>query len=758
MKIRRIEAENIAKFVRILWDLSPDTDTVPPDRILIFGWNATGKTTVSRLLDNSNIVWHYLSGGQSDRRAASADATKGSAAENIRIFDENNRMIPCDTIKTAVFNADFVRKTVYSSNRFIYIGPHMVQRRAALGRIERYVAVTLLDRKKKLEDDVKRQKSDIRDKMHAVFANIKNLFGHEFNQPRSWTVSDVEKVWDEVRTMAQEPPDPRSSFGDFDQIKDNRPLLDDDTRATIENLRGHLRRLAELIPADLAFPAVGSQLPHLDDPEVADWLREGLPLHDRHSPDTCLFCQQRLPEHWRASIQRRLSEAEQPSALGSLRACLRDSLAAIDRVLASRSLLSAFAGALDRLSRLQGMLDAFRAALDSHDKRRMPPLETVRRIVSDILHEISHFFEREAKSQSNLKQKRKEYAKQLARHLVWQQKNDLDDLQSKLDTAKEKLKKIERRYALAKKVLQRRQGQLDRMSKIASSMTCTLKNVLAERGIEIRWDAGEKAFVISRGGRDIQHPSEGERNVIALAVWIELMKQISEQDDGKNPQIIVIDDPVTSLDRQHMYSLIALLRRFVSENFKESQMIVMTHDEDCYNWLKGEFEPKAKHDKLKRLRMFLEVSRDEDGYVSKTVYEPFWLRCESVYEYLYAYALEVRDGNFSAEHVVSHNHLRRLLETFLSFHWPPKPFKKPWDHWRQKLFERKIIGGNKNVLLTQILHEESHTAEITGGLGGAAYASAKQLAQEVLEVIRSLAPEHAKAMNERIAELRSQQG
>lgn len=74
--------------------------------------------------------------------------------------------------------------------------------------------------------------------------------------------------------------------------------------------------------------------------------------------------------------------------------------------------------------------------------------------------------------------------------------------------------------------------------------------------------------------------SEGERTSITFALFLAELKWLYEDID-----IIVIDDPISSLDYMHIYNVMSKIKELFS-NYKDKQIIILTHNNIFYNMFK----------------------------------------------------------------------------------------------------------------------------------------------------------------------------
>jgi wobble nucleotide-excising tRNase len=77
--------------------------------------------------------------------------------------------------------------------------------------------------------------------------------------------------------------------------------------------------------------------------------------------------------------------------------------------------------------------------------------------------------------------------------------------------------------------------------------------------------------------------SEGECSLIAFCYFMAKLDDI--ESNGKN-LIIWIDDPISSLDSNHVFFVYSLLRAEIVEASKYEQLFISTHNLDFLKYLK----------------------------------------------------------------------------------------------------------------------------------------------------------------------------
>jgi len=145
--------------------------------------------------------------------------------------------------------------------------------------------------------------------------------------------------------------------------------------------------------------------------------------------------------------------------------------------------------------------------------------------------------------------------------------------------------------------------------------------------------------------------SDGEKTALAFAYFLSKFENEVNTEDKINKSVVIIDDPISSLDQNRLYSTAYLIH----ERFEKiKQLIVLSHN---FLFLKY-FKSLSKKSKC----FFLDKN--------KITILPEELRnFETPYFYMLKSLLDFKDGEIGYNKVKKYlpNYIRRILETFLSF-------------------------------------------------------------------------------------------
>ena len=218
----------------------------------------------------------------------------------------------------------------------------------------------------------------------------------------------------------------------------------------------------------------------------------------------------------------------------------------------------------------------------------------------------------------------------------------------------------------------------------AQSLNIRVSDLLGRN--ELHFEVDGDHYRVTRNGKPAVRLSEGEQTAITFVHFIEMIDVYTK--NGGHP-IVVIDDPVSSLDERIQYGVASMLRELMTrynprqkslKTSDVSQLFVLTHNFDFFRYLYCLLAEKDKP--VGPTSAYEIVSR----YISDIRYpqlENWWVddrkKMEVFSSYHYAFGLlgrELRSANSGTtlstmdSQLLYPNLARRLLEQFLAFEFP----------------------------------------------------------------------------------------
>lgn len=233
-----------------------------------------------------------------------------------------------------------------------------------------------------------------------------------------------------------------------------------------------------------------------------------------------------------------------------------------------------------------------------------------------------------------------------------------------LKTAEAELEALKQKVEDLKRATRQHGPAAERLNKL-------LRSYLGRKELEIA--VRDEGFEIRRKGRVIKGSlSEGEKTALAVSYFL-----CSLEADNKTPEdlVVVIDDPISSLDTRALYYAFSLIKNTLE---KAGQLIVMTHNMsfmlEVKKWLYPFFEPKNKSTDPTASFFFLDLRAvsDDDRQTFIVPLGGLIRAYESEYHYLFGLVQRFSESkDFQDQYAyLMPNALRKVLELFLAFKLP----------------------------------------------------------------------------------------
>lgn len=474
---------------------------------------------------------------------------------------------------------------------------------------------------------------------------------------------------------------------------DNREELDSDSFAV--NPKIQLKTEAEALLATTPVTIVLDTL--RTNPGASSWVQVGQSLHE-HS-EVCIFCGQLLPPGRLHEIEEHFSEevARLQGELDALNGSLGSLIAEVDAVvrrIPARSLLfdnlrvdfdSAAEGLLEDATELKSWADELRQRVHT---KRANVLEAVDSKVPEPTFIDGSAMEALLTAHNN---RVSQHAKVLAAtardiegHHLKAEEDEIDKQVALRKSASDKKSAAQARIDAINDevvVLESVEGDPTPSAEVLTREVCRLLG-----RSELSFQARDGRYVVTRDGQPAVGLSVGERTVITL---IHFLEGVARHDPSKGKPIVVIDDPVSSLDSNVFMGISTYIWSATLKDDVE-QLILLTHNFDLFkqwdvqlvslhrgagmkrNFPASLYELKSRHVTARGLtrRQPLIVQWPESNAVRKKI--------RSSYHHAFISVVDAKRKLIASDSLENRldaqllfpNVIRRILESFLAFKRP----------------------------------------------------------------------------------------
>lgn len=492
----------------------------------------------------------------------------------------------------------------------------------------------------------------------------------------------------------------------------------------------------------------------LNDSVLQLWVKQGIGYH-RGKRDTCAFCHQSLPKSiWEVLDSHFSKESDDlETALEAAILNVNDEIKVIvgfknlrsdQFYMEERSAFDASSKALsDSLIVYKNDLETLKKALEDRKNNLFQVISLKEPIL--IIEEIQMHVDaiNLLIVANNGKTKNLETDKISARDMLrltdihsFSQSIDYDaeliriaNLKTELDQADTAFYSTEKEMRQAEKNISDLQAKLKDERKGAERVNSLLNHFFGHDGIKLEAKNGPDEisvkFEITRNGKSAYNLSEGECSLIAFCYFI---AKLEDPDSKGKDLIIYIDDPISSLDGNHIFFMFSLIESLIAKPIKNAdgsnayrykQLFISTHNLDFLKYLKRLSIPKKKisagEGKTKSVDDHAHFMIERNGASSNILLMPSYLR-DYITEFHYLFHQIYKCKNQEAANVNHEpffgfgNNLRKFLEAFLFY-------KYPYHDDKNDAFERikKFFGEEEDTaiaLVNRLNNEFSHLESV----------------------------------------------
>lgn len=657
---------------------------------LFYGWNGSGKSTLSG-------IFRCIENKSNSEKFPSSEFIVG--IDGSTAITQSN--IAQSSLNVYTFNQDFIDENI-SWNSVV---------KSIL-----LVDKAKIEERKKLEELKKAQRTDS-EAFSKEASEIKNLesaiskFGTDSARRLKMSLQSIDTSDSHYLNYN------RKKFESFitsnlQATKTHAPLLDEEkiveiTNAAKPNQKNPISftkqsisqetfakakdRLDDLLNTSVVSKTIQRLVEHGD---IKSWVETGLTLHKRHDTNQCEFCGntiteeriKRLEAHFNddyKAFQERLVKADSWLSGQYIQAPMLPAASDFYEEL-KKKYSEACADLEKAIIDLNEEISAWHTALKEKTEN---PLETGRSVeaikessvqsFNDAMAAISATVEKHNHKSANFKEETDKAKKQLELHYVTTEVKDFGYHDKKIEVAKRAAENDDLRRAINNRNTEIRnlEESLSNEGLGADQFNESLHKFLGRSEITLNFNPAKKGYEILRNDTDLVEGnlSEGEKTAIAFVYFITKLK---ENDNKMENTIVVVDDPVSSFDSNHLFHAYSFLR---SNCDKAKQLFVFTHNFTYFKLIRDWFEGinrnrRRKHPPKEPNACFytIEASTAIPRHSTFKDADPSLVNYNSEYHYIFSklYAYRNSPELSRDEAFLTANLARKLLESFFSFKFP----------------------------------------------------------------------------------------
>jgi wobble nucleotide-excising tRNase len=684
---------------------------------IIYGWNYSGKTTISR------IFQHFE---RTEKNPDYSTAEFELENHNGDKFNEQKQLIDDRLIRT--FNSDFIKNNLkwdgssFDAIQVLILGEDAIEaekkinekkaKQTKIDVIKKALNKEVSNLNNKILDGLSNKSSQIKNTLRLVYAYTRTQIKPTFDliksnhKPHLLSTADVTKLL------------PIATASDNDKL----PILTL-FKPTL-SLTANIEKVKELVKE---VPALSKTIDYfVQNPEVANWVEKGLPIHKEKT--SCEFCgntieQERITDlmaHFSEDLRNHkallteLIETLTNSKITTLTYTKRDFY---------KDLWDEFNTANDALKK--GSVKDYNKQIDNLIKivetKFDKPFEKITEL-NDV-NDVTIQLEIDTKNYnkvitSNTEQTNKfdtaktEAIESLKKHYTAKFIDDIElsKKESKITLYESRVENFKNLYDTLTADIDVLEAEISQAQKGREQINEYISQFLGrdEIKVEVVKEDGKDRFTLKRENSKAKNLSEGEKTAIAFSFFLTKLKEIKDFDKT----IVYIDDPISSLDSNHIFQVNAILKGFFFSNQNDDiawklnckQLFVSTHNFDFFTLLKE--LPTSKNSLQKFFYQVRRINKNESVLekLPKSL-QQYSSEYHFLFEELYNFNKSADKGEYSTLMGIP-NAVRRFVELY-TYSRLPGNSSSTVDQRADILW-----GDEKSKRILKVLHYFSHANNI----------------------------------------------
>lgn len=684
---------------------------------IIYGWNYSGKTTISR------IFQHYE---RTEKNPDYSTAEFELENHNGDKFNEQKQLIDDRLIRT--FNSDFIKNNLkwdgssFDAIQVLILGEDAIEAEKKINK--KKIKQTKIDEiKKALNREVSNLNNEILDGLSNKASQIKNTLRLVY----AYTRTQIKPTFDLIKSNHK----PHLlSTADVTKLLPIATASDNDKLPILTpfkptlSLTANIEKVKELVKE---VPALSKTIDYfVQNPEVANWVEKGLPIHKEKT--SCEFCGNTIEQERITNLMAHFSEdlRNHKTLLTGLIETLTNSKITIPTYTKRdfyKELWEEFNTANDALKK--SSVKDYNKQIDNLIKivatKFDKPFEKITELndVNDITTQLETDIEGYNKViTSNTEQTNKfdtaktEAIESLKKHYTAKFIDDIElsKKESKITLYKSRIENFKNLYDNLTTDIDVLEAEISQAQKGREQINEYISQFLGrdEIKVEVVKEDGKDRFTLKRENSKAKNLSEGEKTAIAFSFFLTKLKEIKDFDKT----IVYIDDPISSLDSNHIFQVNAILKGFFFSNQNDDnvwklnckQLFVSTHNFDFFTLLKE--LPTSKNFLQKFFYQVRRINKNESVLekLPKSL-QQYSSEYHFLFEELYNFNKSTDKGEYSTLMGIP-NAVRRFVELY-TYSRLPGNSSSTVDQRADILW-----GDEKSKRILKVLHYFSHANNI----------------------------------------------
>lgn len=657
---------------------------------LFYGWNGSGKSTLSSLfrsIENRSLVNKF------------PEAEFSIEVDDGVPINQNN--INTTNLNICTFNAEFIEENI-SWNSLV---------KSIL-----LVDKEKIDERKKLEELKKNQEADIGayEKENVAIGQLTDTvskFGTASAKRMKTSLQAIDTT-DNYYLNYNKTKFQQCISNNVDQTKNDSSLLNERDiveltnvakpnkksliTVNIQTINNETFSKAHARLSDLLVTSVVSQSIKrlISNDDIKSWVETGLELHKKHDSSTCEFCGSEILQNRIAALEGHFND-EYKSFKSRLQSAVdwlaKQYLQDIPLPLVTELYDEFKVEYQEACSKLSSSVTAVNEEIQlwqkTLEKKVANPLDT--NLSVEVISEsssvaftaastaIKTVIDKHNHKSQNFQEETAKAKKTLEVHFATAEVKEFGYHEKQLDITNRtaKNKELNQIVATRRNEIQAIEDSLSNEGLGAEKFNESLHKFLGRSELTLKFNQVQKGYEIIRNDSHKVNGrlSEGEKTAIAFVYFITKLK---ENDNRLEDTIVVVDDPVSSFDSNHLFHSYSFLR---SNCDKAKQLFVLTHNFTYFKLMRDWFEGVNRNRRRKippkdpaALFYTIEATTAIPRQSTFKDSDQSLINYNSEYHYIFSRLFKYKDSQALSrdDAFLTANLARKLLESFFSFKFP----------------------------------------------------------------------------------------
>lgn len=610
---------------------------------LIYGFNGNGKTTFSTALDLIN------------NKEANFD------------YEINSKKNDNFKYKIIVYNNEFIKNNINFEKQIkrIYIGSENILNKSKLLNLENQKKETE-DKKEKLENLIKQTK-DILNVSYLNYylkrfynasmkqENFYNYLSYNNNERNFILTEEKENNYDDL--FKEKEPTKIIKYSNFLKYFNNEYIDDINTNILSKNI-------------------INTTIEELENNnEAKNWVETGLNIYKKHNNEKCFFCGSIIKEDRILVLEKFFNKSfyeikkdinDKKNEINLLIKNLNKEIDSIENLNKEIyfEFVQDFNYSLKKLKKSKKIYNKFLESIEKDLDFKLLNLDITNKFININIYKyiiqnlklninsINLIIMKNNKLIINKKKELEKAKKELM--LSYCNKNNLFSNYKKYKEYETELEKENNNLTLITNEINKIKNETNNLAikKLNEYIQAILPQFLIEEKIDTN---DEKYFVLKRNGEIANSLSDGEKTIISFCYFLTLLEKNKE-----DKPIIVIDDPVSSLDNNFLFIIISKIKDKIKDK-KIKQIFLLTHNFYFFYKIKELLiYLKNKNENIQ----IMEITKKQGNIIIQN--NTFLENYQSEYRYIIE-KINSYDNNNKEDNILFSMLIRKALEIFLDF-------------------------------------------------------------------------------------------